>query len=456
MKLKNLISILLTAAVVFSPTVSQAGGPMIVGGPSFGTPGQPITWAQGTPIRYRIDGGPLSSTSTTTVISNSAGAARVQSMFQAWQNVSSASLDIQSAGAIQSVPSQNGSTSFTDGDVNTPTEFDAVSRSCDDGTQSPIVFDANGSLFSELGLPSAVIGFAGPCKLSNGKIVSGMAVLNGQFVDGINSGSNYELPADGFDAAFIHEFGHFLGLDHSQLNTDCYYSYPCTTDGMAGLPTMFPILMSTEQKSLAPDDIAWITALYPKGGTTAGFGKITGVVYFYDGVSHVQGVNVIARAVDNTGTTVDESRTTAVSVVSGFKFTGNPGQSVSGTNTGGSTFGSRDPLTIGYYEMLIPPGQYTVEVEPIRTEFSGGSSVGPLDPPFPMPGINEYWHSGQNNHDPGVAAEPFSVGAGQTVPNIDFILNNQYTRADDSEDTTTLLIYPDIGNRPEQSHGGAA
>lgn len=451
--MRKLLSLLISAAIVYGGN-AFAGGPMIVGGAGFGTPGQPVTWAQGTAISYRTDGGPLSSVGSTVVINNAAGLTRVQSMFQAWQNVSSASLNIQRAGAILNVTT--GGTTFTDGDVNTPSEYDAVSRSCDTATQSPIIFDADGSLFSALGLPSAVIGFAGPCVLSNGHIVSGMAVLNGRFVDGINSAQNYELPPDGFDAAFIHEFGHFLGLDHSQINVDCYYGGGCSADSFAGLPTMFPILMSTEQKSLSADDIAWITTLYPKTGATGNFGKISGYVYFYDGVSHVQGVNVIARAVDDPATVgVDESRRTAVSVVSGYAFTGNPGQSVTGTNTGGSAYGSRDPLKIGYYEMLVPAGKYTVEVESVSTDFNGGSSVGPLDPPIPAPGPNEFWQSAESNNDYGIAAEPITVTPGGNVSNINIILNNQLTRTDPAEDTSHLE-YSEIFRRSEQSKGGAA
>lgn len=447
--MNNRIAFVFTTCMLLS-VAALAGGPMILGGAGFGTPGQPVTWAQGAVINYRVDGGPLSKNGSTVIVDNATGVARVQSMFQTWQAVPTASLDIRNAGPILSVPAAGGSTSFTDGDVNTAAELDAVTRSCDQGTQSPVVFDADGSIFAELGLPAGVIGFAAPCWLSNGKITTGMAVLNGKFIDGVNTTTNLELPPDGFDAAFIHEFGHFLGLDHSQLNTDCYFNHTCTTDSIQGLPTMFPVLMTVEQKSLAPDDIAWITTLYPKAGATGNYGLISGTIRFYDGVSHAQGVNVIARSASN-------PRAIAFSVVSGFKFTGNPGQSVTGTNTGGSSFGSRDPLMIGYYEIPVPAGSYTVEVEGIVSDFDQGSSVGPLDPPIPIPGPPESWHSGQTNSDGGALAEPFTVDPGGTRHNIDFILNYQFDRFDSGEDGgTALLVYPDIGTESGQSQGGAA
>jgi hypothetical protein len=438
-------------AVSMLSAVALAGGPMLVRGPKMGNPGDTVTWAQNTPINYRVDGGPLSRSGGTVVISNGAGITRVQSMFQAWQSVPTARLDIRNAGAILSVPSVAGSTSFTDGDVSDANEFDAVSRSCSQGSQSPVVFDGDGSLFSQLGLPSAVIGFAAPCLISNGTIVSGIAVLNGSFVDGINQPPNYELPADGFDAAFIHEFGHFLGLDHSQINVDCYFNGTCSSDSILGLPTMFPVLMTTEQKTLAADDIAWITQLYPGAGA-ANYGHLSGYIRFYDGVTQAQGVNVIARKVEVGNV---PSLTTAVSVVSGFKFTGNPGQSVTGTNTGGSDFGSRDPLLIGYYEIPVPAGTYIVEVESVVTDFQGGSSVGPLDPPIPAPGSNEYYSSPENNTDGGSPAQSIVVDPGVTRHDIDIIMNGMFSRSDEGEDIT-LIISPDLGRDTEQSAGGAA
>jgi hypothetical protein len=451
--MRQRIGIRLVALVVCTllPMTTFAGGPLVVGGGNgLGNPGQPLTWAQHATINYRVDGGPLSMNGATVVFNNAAGVARVQSLFQTWQNVASASLDIRNAGPILSVPATGGATSFSDGDVSNATEFDAVSRACDQGTQSPIIFDADGNIFDDLGLPSGVIGFASPCRLANGNITSGMAVLNGKFIDTVYSPpNNFELPPDAFDAAFIHEFGHFLGLDHSQINVDCYVSFhSCdNTPSLQGLPTMFPVIMALDQKTLSPDDIAWIHTLYPNGA--ANYGLITGRIYFSDGLSQAQGVNVIARS-------VTDPSATAVSVVSGFKFTGNPGQSVTGTNTGGSAFGSRDPMLIGYYEIPVLAGTYTVEVESIDPDFESGSSVGPLSTPIPMPGPREKWHTGQNNHDTGASSENVIVTPGGTSSGKDFILNNQFNRYDLGEDGgSTSLVYPDIGNQIE-SVGGAA
>jgi hypothetical protein len=98
----------------------------------------------------------------------------------------------------------------------------------------------DGSLFEDLGEDSSVIGFAGPCAIdANGHYFAGRAVMNGRFQDGIDTAANLELTTAEFNAAFIHEFGHFSGLDHSQINVECA-SNACGADNLAGLPTMFP------------------------------------------------------------------------------------------------------------------------------------------------------------------------------------------------------------------------
>lgn len=406
----------------------EAGGPLAVGG-TFGVSGQPFTWdmaAQpGGKIQYRTDGGNLG------LLDNATANTLVQSMFQVWEDVPTSTVAFNRAGALNSVPPN-----FVDGDVSTMVEYDAVAgavaSSCN-GTatgQSPIIYDVDGTLFLALGFPSGVIGFAGPCTLSStGRITAARAALNGRFRDGIGPiPGNPELSANEFEAVFIHEFGHFFGMDHSQINLNCLTdrpSCPNFSNDTFGLPTMFPFLISGLQESLgihpartlSQDDIAWVSRLYPTAGFNSSFGTITGTIFFSDGVTPTQGVNVIARNVSN-------PRANAVSVVSGYLFTDNPGQSVTGDNIGGSQFGSRDVTLIGSYEIPgLAPGSYTVEVESINPAFTGGSGVGPLSPPFPNPGPPEFFNFGESATDAPSDVSNLTVTAGATVPNINIILN---------------------------------
>src|SRR4051812_42623602 len=344
---------------------ATAGGPLAVGGPAFGKDGEAFVWDASTfPIKYRVDGGAMSA-----IVDNATGLSRVQSMFNNWQ-VPTASITYSYAGPIQPAGA------FLGGDVRTVAQFNAVYGSCNAGQQSPIIFDVDGNIVAGLGLDPDIIGFASPCDVdaASGHILSGFALLNGRFQDGINGSSNYELTTAQFDEAITHELGHFSGLDHSQINVDVLYSQQpnnCKTDSLAGLPLMFPYAYCQSRLSvglpiLSPDDMAWISKLYPSANFGTSDGTISGTILFSDGISGAQGVNVIARRVDDTGTTQDESLRTAVSVVSGYRFTGNPGQAVTGTNTGGDQTGSRTPALIGYFEIPVPAGTYTLQVESVN------------------------------------------------------------------------------------------
>jgi hypothetical protein len=181
---------------------------------------------------------------------------------------------------------------------------------------------------------------------------------------------------------------------------------------------MFPFLMSASQRSLSTDDIAWISRLYPQsgaGGFASTHGTIRGVVYFSDGESHAQLVNVVARRVDAGG---NEDRRIAASCVSGYRFSIDHGNPI--TNEPPDGQGSDDPAHIGLFEIPVPAGNYTVEVEGIHEEFVGGSRVGP----------------GLVNALPGAAPPPLgpiSVSAGELEGGHDVVLIQTPARYDDFE-----------------------
>ncbi|MGH8196972.1 MAG: hypothetical protein ACRETI_02275 [Steroidobacteraceae bacterium] len=352
------------------PVVSAwAGGPLLLR-----SNGTPFVWSTAAPIAYTTDNGPLSAS-----VNEGAAQARVNAMFDVWQNVASASISYSRAGFIEGVGV------FSDGDVSNLGEFNAVEGDCAAGNQSPIIYDEDATIFIALGIDETmVIGFAGPCAIDPGAglIVSGEAVMNGLFQDG-QAAPVPDLTAAEFDATFVHEFGHFSGLDHSQINVNCLMG--CGADDLEGLPTMFSFLVSDTQGVLSVDDIAWISRLYPAPGGTgfdATHGTIAGRVFFTDGESQAQLVNVVARLVDDPGTADLESRRTVGSNVSGYRFRffhGNP------INAASVDFGSQDPSLIGLYEIPLPEGNYLVEVESVHEEFVDGSSVGgPIR--IPMPG----------------------------------------------------------------------
>lgn len=362
-----------------------AGGPLQVGA-SGADEGVIYKWNLAT-IHYRVDGGPLAFHGTTEVVNNATAITRVNSIFSTWSNVPTTSLQFQNDGPLLS------SGDFTDGDVNTLPELDSVLNACDFGNESPIIFDGNGGMLHSLGLPPDIIGFAGPCDFGiGGTIISSFVFMNGDFQDGLTT--NEELTAAQFDEAMIHEVGHFLGLDHSQINVTSLSSPTdqCTADDRAGLPIMFPFAHCQARTTggfpaLSTDDAAWISYLYPNANFSSTYGFIEGHIYFADGLTQVQGVNVIARAVDDPATVgVDESKRSAVSVVSGFLFTDGAGQTVTGDNATGSSFGSRQAMQEGYFKIPVPNGNWVVSFESVNANFQFGSGVGPLRVPVKAPG----------------------------------------------------------------------
>jgi hypothetical protein len=310
--------------------------------------------------------------------------ALVQQAFKVWEDVPTATISF----ARGSTNSGNLTMDVTA--ANYRTVLDALSDCTTlpnppaGGVAQPrtIIYDTDGSIIQLLGEDeNTTLGFADAlCFTSDGVTNSfnrGYAVLNGKPLS-TGTGTVTELKA-----VMIHEFGHMLGLDHSQINVNCLGL--CGAADKAGLPTMFPILVDgTAMSSLATDDKAGISTLYPTTTTTTG--TITGNLYFSDGMTPAQGFNVIARLVDNpVTTTVDESRVTAVSNVSGFLFTGDAGNPLVQDPTLGtpSPFGSRDTSLIGVYRIPgLPSGTYTLEVEGINntgtSAFVGGSGLNPF------------------------------------------------------------------------------
>ena len=140
---------------------------------------------------------------------------------------------------------------------------------------------------------------------------------------------------------------------------------------------------------LSSDDVAALSRLYP--GSTSSNARIHGSVYFVDHLGGLgqpmQGVNVFARWIDpSTGL---PSHKYAASSVSGFLFTGDAGNPITGLDdplgNAYSEFGSSDQTLEGFFDLgglPIPNGagtaQYQLAVEALDPLWSAG--VGPYNP----------------------------------------------------------------------------
>jgi hypothetical protein len=410
---------IVVSGLLIVATGAYAGGPLYVTrqtADTFHNDHQPIVWntAAG-PVQYRTPGaGNLG------ILSHDQAVGLVQSLFQVWEDVPTANIRYQRAGDMLPAGSYSG------GAVTNARQFNDVDGSCTNGVQSPIIFDADGSLLRSLGLSSGVIGVTGICGGDwDGHIGGALVVLNGRYIDG--DPSNGELTQGQFNQAFVHEFGHFSGLHHSQINVEIM-NQPrdnCDPADVAGLPIMLPFAHCQARVDannipiLSPDDMAWISQLYPETANnpptqlpfSSRYTVISGTVLFSDGVSQVQGVNVIAHD-------VSDPKGKAVSVVSGYLFTQIPGQTVS-TRNPASLFGSADAGFRGSFDIPVPAGTYSLEFESINPSFSGGSSVGPLSRPIAMPGS-----------PPATATTPFTVVVGSPSTGHSVVLTGTPPRFD--------------------------
>lgn len=356
------VLILVTGAAV-APV--KAGGPLYVTGPGADQPGRPYRWAMN-PIPYQTDRGSLGNQA------NGAADALVAGSFAKWSNVSTADIGFVNTGQLSYDVTAGNVAAFING-----------IGDCSDTTQpvNAIVYDVDGSILKALGADNnSTLGFSGIVCTDDaaGTYTRGWVLMNGRFIDGQPSTpSHVTISLERFKMVFTHEFGHLAGLDHSQINLDCYMGGSCTEEDLAGLPLMFPVLLEGSTNTLKTDDVAALSAIYPAAGFGSTTGRIQGRVLFSDGLTPAQGYNVIARRVGDPGST-------AVSCVSGYLF------AAAATNPFAPAeldeelfFGSQDPSLIGFYDLPgLPPGEYTVEVEAIYNSgdipFIDASGVGPI------------------------------------------------------------------------------
>ncbi|MFQ5708440.1 MAG: FlgD immunoglobulin-like domain containing protein [bacterium] len=392
-------SLLFAFLVLFGATVYGGGYTVVT------STGIPFKWNPALAVPFNPDLGPLGT------LTNADAVTFVTDKFDVWAtgNIPTSSLSFTNAGALAM-------------DVNSDSTFNLVS-SKNDG-KSPIIFDTDGSIIDAMGLPPGVIGFATPefiRTVAPFYITEGLAVLNGAFIDGDNSDGR-EISLEDFGGVFAHEFGHFLNLDHTQINGQFFLGdsddpgfVTYGTPPISSVNLMFPILVPGQPNTPQFDDIIWISNLYPKGGFPGNFGTIRGSILQSDGTTLLQGANVIVR---NPANPFME----AASNVSG---------ALDNSSTNIPAGGSPPAGEEGAYEIpgLSPGGQYTVEIVNVNQQFTEGSSVGPIDPPLILPAPEEFYNganeSSDNNVDDPLNSTNVTAATGAGTSGIDIILNEQ-------------------------------
>jgi len=398
------------AMIFFVALLSRAGGPKCVAGTSYfnsTTTGQPLVWPQGL-ITYYTDQGDLSP-----ILPNASANSFVASAFSVWTSVPTAAITAASGGQLAEDVNGTNVIQNADGTITMPADIQPTAT----GTPVGIVYDYDGSVTDALIGSGA--GDSSQCFVNavfggddnygtSATYQHALIVINGQCALQSSQLTDVEY-------RLVRVIGEVLGVGWSQVNPNVLSGTPHPVSGdYAGFPVMHetdplvcvPItLCYANPYRLAMDDAASVSRLYPvtaenqvsfpgKQLFSTVTARIHGSVWFTDDHGNptqaMQGVNVVARWIDpSTGL---PSRQYAAAAVSGFLFTGDAGNPVTGfydpLGDPLAEWGSNSQSLEGFFDLagLEPPSgstQYQLSVEPIDPTWSaevGAYSPGPVAP----------------------------------------------------------------------------
>ncbi len=373
-----------------------AGGPLFVV-PSGGTL-KPARW-EGT-VKVYTDQGSLGA------LDNATANKLVANTVKQWSSVPTSSFRAVIAGQLPF-------------DVTGANAGQVIGASNGGGIQ--IIYDSDGSVINDfIGAGPGVLGIATPEYLAgpdSNQIVEGWVIIRGE-ENYADWGFPDYTPGEPVSGVVTHEFGHAIGLAHTQTNGfyaanqgDPNWGIP---DGpeQAGpdqcgkvapypkanqIETMYPMIdprpwvpsYNSPQMAIVlddADDMAALSSIYPAANYAATTGTLKGRIVAKDGTSQLTGINVIARRIDQ-GNPLD-----AMSRISGDLTQGYQGPDGSFTMTG-----------------LVPGASYVVYIDELGL---GAFST----PKALLLGPEEYWNSGESADatvDNACVSTPITLAAGE-------------------------------------------
>ncbi len=306
------------------------------------------------------------------VFDNAVGASLVRQGYGAWSSVPTAAVGAFVAGNFTKKGLPN---------------IDATNVSLiigkSNGRGIYVIFDEDGSILQDyIGAPDGVLGVSSPQYSIEGTtiITESWTILNGSAIN------PQDVNAAAFQGVATHEFGHSLGLAHTQVNGAAvfYGDAPGPASCMAlpyavgptraDVETMYPYIDPTPGTGTGAaqgnihtlDSKAAISDLYPGPGWPNAFGTIEGKVFDLDGKTELTGVNVIARNLTN------------------------PYAGANSAVTGQLTQGLLGPDGSFVIHGLVPGQDYVLYVDAI---VAGGFPTPPL---WFLPGAEKFYHATDN------------------------------------------------------------
>ncbi len=353
---------LFALSLILISSSTFAGGPFAVD--TLGDSGVALRWGSNR-LEWHLDPGAMASG-----YNNATGKEWVEDALDKWSNITIKNASIVAVSTCQFSASYQG-------DLAEDITVDNVSPYISSTTSgdSAIIFDEDGEITASLMGESnkdTVVGLSAPLRSdSTGLyITKGFALFNGYVLSSGTLASTESVANELFQATILHELGHLINLDHSQVNDSI--AQQCSNSGtiysrdgscpQGGqyIPTMYPELLTTLQGNLSRDDKITLSWIYPNNTFQNDFCTITGQVFDENG-DPLKGVNIVAKRV---GESEDMAYLDARSFVSGAMHTG---------CTGSDSY---------YYLHGIVPGQvYQVTYEALNSDYTGASGFEPCDDP---------------------------------------------------------------------------